>query len=181
MKTDEMPTCEIDSNMLVNFDKYTYPKTFNSNVGVINSYFKGSLKRALKSENINAIGAITPAKEVIGFCTLTLSDIDKAAAQAGIDDKNLPSRVPVIRLVMLGVDVNYQGLGIGQQLLMEAFKQAARVHKEIPIKGIYLDSAPNAVSFYEQLGFKPIDAPDINQSTPMLLGIKVILQAVAAS
>jgi len=181
MKTDEMPTCEIDSNLLANFEKYKYFKTFSCGVNVIDSYYKGSLKRALKSENINAIGAIAPSKEVVGFCTLTLSDIDKAMAQNGINDSNLPSRVPVIRLVMLGVDVNYQGWGIGQQLLMEAFKQAARVHKEIPIKGIYLDSAPSAVSFYEELGFKKIDEPDINQSTPMLLGIKVILKAIAAS
>lgn len=180
MKTNGMPTCEIDGNLLANFEKYNYFKTFASGVDVIDSYYRGSLKRALKSENINAIGAIAPSGDVVGFCTLTLADIEKAIAKNAISDTNLPSRVSVIRLVMLGVDEKYQGLGIGQQLLMEAFKQAARVHKEIPIKGVYLDSAPNAVSFYEQLGFKKVSAPDMNQSTPMLLPIKVILKAIAA-
>ncbi|MBC3338376.1 GNAT family N-acetyltransferase [Pseudomonas proteolytica] len=178
MKTDETPTCEIDGNLLANFDRYKYIKAFSCGEAVIDSYYKGSLKRALKSENINAIGAVAPTGEVVGFGTVTLADIAKATAQNGIKDTNLPSRVPVIRLVMLGVDKNYQGLGIGQKILAEAFKQAARIHKEIPIKGMYLDAAPNAVSFYEQLGFKKIDEPDINQSTPMLLGIKVILQVV---
>lgn len=181
MKTDGMPTCEIDGNLLSNFEKYNYIKGFSSGVGVIDSYYKGSLKRALKSENINAIGAVVQTGEVAGFCTVTLADIERKLAQEALSDTNLPIKVPVIRIVMLGVDVNYQGLGIGQQLLMEAFKKAARVHKEIPIKGIYLDSAPNAVSFYEQLGFKKLAEPDVNGSTPMLLGIKVVLKAIAAS
>jgi GNAT superfamily N-acetyltransferase len=181
MKTEETPACEIDSNLLANFEKYKYTKTFSCGVDVIDSYYKGSLKRALKSENINAIGAISPTLEVVGFLTITMSDIDKVMAQNGIDDTNLPSRVPVIRVIMFGVDGKYQGFGIGQKILWEAFKQAARVHKEIPIKGIYLDAAPNAVSFYEELGFKIIGEPDINQSTPMLIGIKVILRAIAAS
>lgn len=181
MRTEETPTCKIDRNLLVNFGKYKFSKTFSCGVDVIDSYYKSSLKRALKSENISAIGAIAPTLEVVGFCTLTVSDIAKALAQNSIDDTNLPSRIPVIRLVMLGVDGKYQGWGIGQTLLMEAFKQAARIHQEIPIKGIYLDAAPTAVSFYEELGFKIIDEPDANQSTPMLIGINVILKAIAAS
>jgi GNAT superfamily N-acetyltransferase len=181
MKTEETPTCEIDRNLLVNCEKYKYPKTFSCGVRLIDSYYKSSLKRALKHENFSAIGAINPALEVVGFCTLTVSDIERALAQNGIDDTNLPLRIPVIRLVMIGVDEKYQGWGIGQKLLMEALKQAARIHQEIPIKGIYLDAAPNAVSFYEELGFKIIGEPDENQSTPMLIGIKVILKAIAAS
>ncbi|ETF09014.1 GNAT family N-acetyltransferase [Pseudomonas koreensis] len=181
MRTEETPKCEIDRNLLVNFDKYKFSKTFSCGVDVIDSYYKGSFKRALKSENISAIGAIAPTLEIVAFCTLTVSDIDKTSAQNGIEDTNLPSRIPVVRLVMLGVDVKYQGWGIGQTLLMEAFKQAARVHKEIPIKGVYLDAAPTAVSFYEGLGFKIIDEPDTNQSTPMLIGINVILEAIAAA
>jgi GNAT superfamily N-acetyltransferase len=181
MKTEETPACEIDSNLLSNFDKYKYFKSFSCGVDVIDSYYKDNLKRALKSENVKAIGAISSTGEVVGFCTLTVTDIDKVTAQNGIDDTNLPRQVPVVRLVMLGVDRNYQGWGIGQRLLMETFKQAARVHKEIPIKGVYLDAAPNAVSFYEELGFKIIDEPDANQSTKMIIGIRVILRAIEAS
>ncbi|MCU1740017.1 MULTISPECIES: GNAT family N-acetyltransferase [unclassified Pseudomonas] len=177
MKTDETLKCDIDSNMLDNFESYKFPKAFSCGEDVIDVYYKSNLKRALKSENVNAIGAISSAGDVVGFCTLTLSDIDRAKVRSVIPGSNLPSRIAVVRLVMLGVDKKYQGIGIGQRLLMNAFIQAVKVHKQIPIKGVYLDSAPSAVKFYESLGFKKIDEPDENQSTPMILGINAILKA----
>jgi len=181
MKTDRTPTYEIDSNLLAHFDKYKFSKAFNCGEPVIDTYYKSSLKRALKNENVNAIGAISSSSEIVGFCTLTLSDIDKTRTRSLIPGANLPSRVAVVRLVMLGVDKQYQGRGVGQRILMNALNQAAKVHRQIPIKGIYLDAAPNAVTFYESLGFQKMDDPDEHQSTPMLLGIHVILQAIAAS
>jgi GNAT superfamily N-acetyltransferase len=136
------------------------------------------LKRALKSENIRGIGAINSAGEVVGFGTLTLGHIDKVLAKAGIKKSNLPSQLPVVRMVMFGVDRRYQGLGVGQEILRHTFIQAAKVHKEVPIKGLYLDAAPNAVSYYESLGFQSLSEPDIRGWTPMLVGIEPILQAI---
>jgi GNAT superfamily N-acetyltransferase len=81
-------------------------------------------------------------------------------------------------MVMFGVDRRYQGLGVGQEILRHTFIQAAKVHKEVPIKGLYLDAAPNAVSYYESLGFQSLNEPDIRGGTPMLVGIEPILQAI---
>jgi GNAT superfamily N-acetyltransferase len=178
MKTEETPTCEIDGNLLANFANYNYPKDFDCGLEVINSYFKGNLKRALKSENVSGIGAISAAGDVMGFCTLTFCDIEKAKVRGAIPDSNLPASVAVMRLVMLGVDSKFQGLGIGRTLLKNALIQASKIHKQVPIKGLYLDAAPKAVKFYESLGFKKLCEPDEHGSTPMILGINVIMQAV---
>lgn len=180
MKTEETPICEIDSNLLSTFESYTYLKDFDCRLDVVSDYYKGNLKRALKSENVKGIGAISQSGVVVGFCTLTLAHIDRDLARKGIKEPNQTPQIPVVRMVMFGVDKDFQGFGIGQQILRDALKQAVKVHAQVPIKGLYLDAAPNAVTFYESLGFKKLDEPDANNSTPMWIGIKVMLQAVNA-
>lgn len=176
MRTEETQTCDIDGNMLESFENYNYPKDFDCGLEVINAYYKGNLKRALKSKNVSCIGAISPTGDVAGFCTLTFSDIDRAKVRGTLPDSNLPASVAVMRIVMLGVDSKFQGLGIGQELLKNALIQAAMIHKQIPLKGVYLDAAPNAVSFYQELGFEILGEPDDYGSTPMILGINAIMQ-----
>jgi GNAT superfamily N-acetyltransferase len=178
MGTKAIPAYEIDNNLQARFESYLYLKDFDCGLVMMDEYYKSNLKRALKSENIRGIGAINPASEVIGFGTLTLGHIDRALAKAAIKKSNLPSQLSVVRVVMFGVDRRYQGLGIGQEILRHSFIQAVKVHNEVPIKGLYLDAAPNAVSYYESLGFQYLSGPDIRGGTPMLISIEPILQAI---
>ncbi|WP_321863230.1 GNAT family N-acetyltransferase [Pseudomonas paraveronii] len=178
MKTEETQVCEIDSNMLENYLKYSYPKDFDCGLEGMNKYFKENLKRALKSKNVSAIGAIAPNGDVAGFITLTFTDIEKKKVDHVITDSNLLPNIAVMRIVMFGVDSKFQGLGIGQELLKKAFQQAALVHKQVPLKGIYLDAAPRAVSLYESIGFEALGEPDQDGSTPMIVGINVVVQSV---
>lgn len=178
MKTEVTPAYEIDNNLLSTFDSYSLLKDFECGLVVMDEYYKSNLKRALKSENIRGIGAITSAGEVVGFGTLTLGHIDKALAKGVINKPNLPSRLPVVRMVMFGVDRRYQGFGIGQEILRHAFIQAVKVHREVPIKGLYLDAAPNAVTYYESLGFQKMSEPDATGGTPMLINIESILRSI---
>lgn len=178
MGTKAIPAYEIDNNLQARFDSYLFLKDFDCGLVMMDEYYKSSLKRALKSENIRGIGAINPASEVVGFGTLTLGHIDRALAQAAIKNTNLPTQLPVVRMVMFGVDRRYQGLGIGQEILRHSFMQAVKVHREVPVKGLYLDAAPNAVSYYGTLGFQALSEPDVKGSTPMLISIEPILQAM---
>lgn len=178
MKTEETQVCEIDSNMLENYLKYSYPKDFDCGHKVMNKYFKDNLKRAMKSKNVSAIGAISPNGDVIGFLTLTFTDIEKEKIEQVITDSNLLPNIAVMRIVMFGVDSKFQGLGIGQELLRKAFHQAVQVHKQVPLKGIYLDAAPRAVSLYESIGFEAFGEPDQYGSIPMIIGINAVMQGV---
>lgn len=171
----------IDSALSVNLDKYRFRKSFDCGLPVISKYYHDNLKRALVSENVSCIGACSESAELIGFCTLTFSELDKARVKTFLPEGNLMPVVKVIKLAMLGVDVNYQGLGIGRALLMTAFQRVFKVHGEIPVKGIFLDAAPNAVGFYKALGFQKLDEPDEHGSTPMFLHIKYVKAAVQAA
>lgn len=68
--------------------------------------------------------------------------------------------------------------GICQEILRHTFIQAVKVHREVPIKGLYLDAAPNAVSYYGSLGFQALSEPDVRGGTPMLISIEPILRAM---
>lgn len=169
----------IDGKLLAHYDRYHFPKNFDCGVDVINSYFRNGLKRSLRSENVSGMAAISPAGEVAGFCTLALCSLDRQRVADVIAQANLLPQVAVIRLVMLGVDRSHQGQGVGRQLLRKLFLQAVRIHSEIPIKGIYLDAAPNAVGFYRALGFNLIEEQrDSQDSTPMFLPIRAVLRAL---
>lgn len=168
----------IESHLLANFDRYLFPKSFDCGVEVINGYFRNGLKRSLRSENVSGLAAVSSAGSVLGFCTLALCSLDRQQVASALAQANLPPQVAAVRLVMLGVDKAYQGQGIGRQLLRKLFLQAIRVHSEIPIKGIYLDAAPDAVSFYLLLGFDALDDADTHGSTPMFLPIRALLRAM---
>lgn len=177
MRSTETVTCEIDRNLLATFENYNFPKDFDCGLPNINEYFTEQLRRALKSENIKGIGAVV-GQDLLGYCTLTVSEIAREKAKPGLaKPTNLPKQVPVVRLVMLGVDKKLQKCGIGLALMKQALVETVRLHLQIPVKGLYLDAAPGAVKFYTSLGFKALSEPDEEQSTPMLLGMSVILEA----
>ncbi|VVM86416.1 hypothetical protein PS862_02939 [Pseudomonas fluorescens] len=178
MGTKAIPAYEIDNHLQARFETYLHLKDFDCGLAMMDEYYKSSLKRALKSENIRGIGAINPASELVGFGTLTLGHIDRALGKAAIKKSNLPSLLPVVRMVMFGVDRRYQGLGIGQEILRHSFIQAVKVHHEVPIKGLYLEAAPNAISYYESLGFQSLSGPDVRGGVPMLISIEPILRAI---
>lgn len=180
MGTTETVACEIDSNLLATFENYNFPKDFDCGLPTINEYFTEQLRRALKSENFKGIGAVV-GKDLLGYCTLTVSEIAREKAKPGLDKPtNLPKQVPVVRLVMLGVDKRLQKCGIGLALMRRALVETAQLHNQIPVKGLYLDAAPGAVKFYTELGFQALSEPDEEQSTPMLLGMNAILEAYNA-
>lgn len=168
----------IEGQLLANYDRYQFPRGFDCGVDVINSYFRKGLRRSLRSENVSGIAAVSASSEVIGICTLTLCSLDRQHVADLIAPANLLPQVAVVRLVMLGVDRAHQGRGVGRQLLRKFFLQTIRVHSEIPIKGIYLDAPPDAVRFYQRLGFNPMEAPNDYCSTPMFLPIRALLRAM---
>lgn len=54
METTEIVTCEINCNLLATFEQYNFPKDFDCGLPLIDEYFNGRLRRALKSENVKA-------------------------------------------------------------------------------------------------------------------------------
>jgi len=100
------------------------------------------------------------------------------AASVRIEDlpenisKRLPRYpVPAARLSRLAVDLNKQGTGLGEHLLLNALKRIYLTSHEMGIKCILVDAIENkAKAFYENYGF--ISLP--NQDLKLFLPIETI-------
>jgi GNAT superfamily N-acetyltransferase len=92
--------------------------------------------------------------EVIGFFTLTLSEIDAALLPEAFA-KKLPSHhLPVIKLARLAVAIAQQGQGMGEVLLFEALARAYGVYQVVGAVALFVDAKDEwAAVFYQKYGF----------------------------
>jgi GNAT superfamily N-acetyltransferase len=101
--------------------------------------------------------AVDEVGAIAGFATVAASelcpDLMPAAAR-----KRLPKYpLPVLRLARLAVDERFQGKGVGATLLRAVFAVAAQLAGDLGCVGVAVDAKPDAVSFYEKLGFVRLD------------------------
>ena len=76
---------------------------------------------------------------------------------------------------MLGVDISLQKQGIGLRLLRDALLKVVDISKIAGCTGLYLFAETEAVSFYEKLGFVPLNH---SEPLPMFLHIEKILEGM---
>jgi GNAT superfamily N-acetyltransferase len=121
---------------------------------------------------------------IVGFATVAPSSIERASVPSAGLRKRLPSYpVPVLRLGRLGVDTRAQGLGIGKALLRHVLGLALDQRDRLGCVGVVTDAKPDAVSFYETLGFQALEGVRegllVSEPTPLFLGIETIATALA--
>ncbi len=70
-------------------------------------------------------------------------------------------QIPVLRLVMLGVDLSYSGQGLGSKLLKHSLELTLKLSSsEARVAGLYLDAEDGKHDFYQKRGFVGIKDPD---------------------
>jgi GNAT superfamily N-acetyltransferase len=121
---------------------------------------------------------------IIGFATIAASSIERASVPNPRLRKRLPSYpLPVLRLARLGVDLRAQGLGVGRALLRHVLGLALLQRDHLGCVGVVTDAKPDAVSFYQGLGFQALEGVREGQLVleplPMFLGIETIATALA--
>ena len=100
--------------------------------------------------------AVLEAK-VVGFATISASAIERAVVPSARLRKRLPAYpLPVLRLARLGVDLRAQRMGIGKALLRHVLGLALEQRDRFGCVGVIADAKPDAVAFYEGLGFTPL-------------------------
>jgi GNAT superfamily N-acetyltransferase len=119
------------------------------------------------------------ARRIVGFATLAPSSIERATVPSARLRKRLPSYpLPVLRLARLGVDLRAQGLGIGKALLRHVLSLAIEQRDRFGCVGVVTDAKPDAIAFYEGLGFHPLEGVRegllVSEPLPMFLGIETI-------
>lgn len=90
---------------------------------------------------------------LLGYITLAVHQIVSDPESALRKFKS----VPVLMIEQIATDKTVQGRGIGRRLMSKAFYAALAVSKQAGITGVALWSHPDAVNFYQSLGFKIID------------------------
>jgi GNAT superfamily N-acetyltransferase len=119
---------------------------------------------------------------IAGFATVAPCSIERASVPSARLKKRLPSYpLPVLRLARLGVDVRAQGFGIGKALLRHVLRLASDQRDRPGGVGVVTDAKPDAVTFYEQLGFVVVEGVRegllLSEPRPMFLGIETIAAA----
>ncbi len=120
--------------------------------------------------------AVDPTGFIAGFATVAASEIGPEA-MPGAKRKKLPRYpVPVLRLARLAVDERAKGLGAGSLLFRAVLTLARKLAEEVGCAGVLVDAKPEAVAFYEKLGFLPLvgvagELGDRPQPLPMFLEI----------
>jgi GNAT superfamily N-acetyltransferase len=94
---------------------------------------------------------------ILGFATVAPSEI----ATEGVPEaqrKRLPRYpLPVLRLARLATEEAAQGRGVGSALLQAVFTLAHTMADDLGCVGVVVDAKPDAITFYEKLGFVPLE------------------------
>ncbi len=117
--------------------------------------------------------------QIKGFATVAASQLTVAALPQS-RRRHLPAyALPVLRLARLAVDERYQGQGVAQALLRAVFELAWKMAADMGCLGVLVDAKPEAVGFYEKLGFIAVEAEagqlgDRPEPLPMFLELGAV-------
>jgi GNAT superfamily N-acetyltransferase len=123
--------------------------------------------------------AVDDGGVIMGFATVAAAQLTTADLSQS-KRKRLPAYpLPVLRWARLAVDERHQGWGVANELLRAVFTLAQRMAADVGCLGVIVDAKPEAVGFYEKLGFIEVEAAagqlgDRPQPTPMFLELGAI-------
>lgn len=149
-------------------------KNFSSGNAIIDKFVsKGTLRQQAKKSPGSGVKVLLDTQQndkIIGFITITAFSLNKERFKGRVDNIGTTRDIPVVRLVMLGVDKEFQGKGLGNKLLRIAFDSTKKIAEAINCSGLYLEADSNAVEFYKKYNFVALDEPD-----PITKNVQVFL------
>ncbi len=92
--------------------------------------------------------------EILGFATVAASQVEIVDLPEGARRRLPHYPLPVLRLARMAVDQGSQGRGVGKVLLRTVFALAREMARTVGCVGLVVDAKPDAVGFYERLGFR---------------------------
>ncbi|EZP82468.1 Histone acetyltransferase [Novosphingobium resinovorum] len=115
-------------------------------------------ERALTSEGLSArtyviCDAAVP-KRIIGYYTITTAMEQRTALPSAKLRRAMPEQVPLLLIARLAIDRDWQGLGLGGDLLGDALRRCLAASKIAGARGIAVHAIDEtAAGFYEHHGF----------------------------
>jgi len=111
---------------------------------------------------------------IAGYFTLSRSSVRLGTLPENLA-KRLPRQdsVPATLIGRLAVDRQYQGMGIGCQLLIAAMRRAYSVLADVAAWALVVDAKDDrAAAFYHRFGFEPLD--DAENQRRLFLPMKTV-------
>ena len=113
---------------------------------------------------------------VAGFYSLAASAVERRRVPSRIG-RSMPEPVPVILLGQLAVDSDYQGRGLGSDLLVDAAKRAFSAADLIGARAIVVQAVDErARSFYERFSFRPFSDREPLMLLLRISDLRILLQ-----
>lgn len=154
---------------------YSGRKQFDCANTVINKFVHDSLVSQVKRQLSVAYVLTEPDQNdrFVGFFTMAHHAID-ASSLSTLQLGSLPRRIPCARLIMLGVDQNFQNQKLGSRLMKQALAITKESSSLMGCYGLYLDADPGAVGFYQKLGFALLEGAKSPEPSPMFITMRSI-------
>jgi len=152
-------------------------KQFDCGHAVINKFVRDSLVPQVKRQ-LSVAYVLTDSDlqdRFVGFFTLAHHSID-ASALSTLQRGSLPKQIPCARLIMLGVDQAYKNQKLGSRLMKQALVITKEASSRMGCYGLYLDSDPAAIGFYQNLGFALLEGDKRPEASPMFITVGSISQ-----
>lgn len=114
--------------------------------------------RALESEGLSArtyvVCADEPPGRVIGYYALSTTMEQRIALPSAKLRRGAPERVPLLLIGRLAVDVDFQGKGLGADLLRDALLRCIAAAEIVGARAIVTQAIDDqAAAFYKRHGF----------------------------
>jgi len=144
----------------------------------LNNYLK-KFARQNAQNNISQTFVVVShkdSKKILGFYSFNAGSIEFNTLPQDIYKKLPKYPIPIARLSRLAVDKSAQKKGLGEWLVMDAFKRCVKLSKEIGIFGLVVDAKhERAKKFYFQYGFHELNT----QSLTLFIPTKTIIAMMA--
>ena len=124
------------------------------------------------------VAVLAGTNKVIGFITLTCSEIDLKDGYELVDCEyaNRYDSLPAIKIARLAIDSRYRKQGIGEKLVDLAIVIVIeRIAPQIGCRFLITDAKQPAVNFYEKQGFTLLDTEDnrVSENPIMFMDLKM--------
>lgn len=144
-------------------------QAFDCGVSVLNDFLKTKATQYIKRQEAVIYCAYDDENQKIaGFYTLSNTVILQTDDPILLKKQHPTSPISCVLIGRLAVDVNYQGRGIGSDLLIHALKTTKKLSEMVGIAFVVVDAKDdNAKRFYEQYGFKPLQQNNMRLCYPV--------------
>lgn len=133
-------------------------------------------ERALDSEREFFARTIVVAvgTAVVGYYCICAGSVARIEAPGQVR-RNAPEQIPVVLIGRLAVDVDWQGRGLGEDLLLDAYHRTLQVSEIVGIRTILVHALDeDAAKFWRRMEFLPYSNDSLTFFQPLKNVIKAL-------